>query len=87
MVKVAVGLAGVTDAGEIAQVRPATPDWGVQVRLTVPLKLKTGFSVIVAVPWAPGAAMLTRFGSAPREKSIGQAFTKALASTEPRPEA
>ncbi len=84
-VKVAFGLAADTVVGLTWQVSPVTPDWGVQVRLTVPVNAKIEFRPRAAVPWPPGAAMLTLLGFTKMEKSTGQAFTTTLASSEPRP--
>jgi hypothetical protein len=67
MVTVAFGLLGVTVLGLIEQVSPATPDWGVQVRLTVPVKAGTASRTMAAVPWSPGRARVTRLGFTEKE--------------------
>jgi hypothetical protein len=67
MVTVAFGLPGVTVVGLIEQVSPATPDCGVQVRFTVPVKAGTASRTMAAVPWSPGRARVTRLGFTEKE--------------------
>jgi hypothetical protein len=89
MVRVAVAGEPVTSTdGVIVQVIRAVEGGGVQVRVTVPLKLFSGSTVMVEVPELPGDAMVT--AGPPTVKvaagvNPGQLVTSVLALIEPRP--